>query len=184
MKKLLIVILLAISLHVEAQQFVVTDIESRTPIRDVLVYTDDNQGTKSNWDGTFSLKEGYGKITFSHPKYLKHYVLKSELKGDTIYLLPSTKALNEVVIYGHRRFDERIANMLKPSPQQTLDNQLAQAIPAGFNPIAFALWLYEKTLAKKVESRAQRKKALREVRKKEEELQQKWDSLGLGMKTK
>lgn len=184
MKRLLIGSLLAVSLGVRAQQFVVTDLESRVPIRDVMIYTDDNQQTKSHWDGTFSLNEGFVRINFSHPKYLSRYVLKTELKGDTIYLIPSMNTLDEVVIYGHRRFDERMADMFRPSPQQQLDAQLAQAIPDGFNPIAFALWLYEKTLAKKVERRSQRKKALREVRRKEEELQEKWDSLGLGTRIK
>ena len=169
MKRLLIGSLLAVSLSAGAQQFVVANLESRVPIRDVLVYTDDHQQTKSNWDGTFSLKEGFCRINFSHPQYLDRYVLKSELKGDTIY--------------GRRRFDDRMSNMFKPSPQQVLDAQLQQAIPDGFNPIGFALWLYEKTLAKKVERRSQRKKALREVRRKEAELQEKWDSLGLGTRT-
>ena len=184
MKRLLIGSLLAVSLSAGAQQFVVTNLESRVPIRDVLVYTDDHQQTKSNWDGTFSLKEGFGRINFSHPKYLERYVLKTELKSDTIYLLPSMNTLDEVVIYGHRRFKERMSDMFRPSPQQVLDAQLQQAIPEGFNPIGFALWLYEKTLAKKVERRSQRKKALREVRRKEAELQEKWDSLGLGTRTK
>ncbi len=183
MKRFLIGSLLAVSLSARAQQFVVTNLESRVPIRDVLVYTDDNQQTKSNWDGTFSLKEGFCRINFSHPQYLDRYVLKSELKGDTICLLPSMHTLDEVVIYGHRRFDERMSDMFRPSPQQKLDAQLQQAIPDGFNPIAFGLWLYEKTLAKKVERRSQRKKALREVRRKEAELQEKWDTLGLGTRT-
>lgn len=184
MKSLLLGSLLAVSLGVRAQTFVVADLESRVPIRDVLVYTDDHQQVKSHWDGTFSLNEGFVRINFSHPKYLERYVLKTELKSDTIYLLPSMNTLDEVVIYGHRRFDERMSDMFRPSPQQVLDAQLQQAIPEGFNPIGFALWLYEKTLAKKVERRSQRKKALREVRRKEAELQEKWDSLGLGTMTK
>ena len=184
MKRLLIVSLLAVSLGVSAQTFVVTDLDTRIPVRDVRVYSDDNQQTTSNWDGTFTLCEGFSRINLSHPKYLSRYVLKSELKGDTIYLLPSMYTLDEVVIYGHNRFAERMADMFKPTPQQQLDAQLQQAIPDGFNPIGFALWLYEKTLAKKVERRSQRKKALREVRRKEAELQEKWDSLGLSTRTK
>ena len=184
MKSLLLGSLLVVSLSAGAQQFVVTNLESRVPISDVLVYTDDHQQTKSHWDGTFSLNEGFVRINFSHPKYLERYVLKTELKSDTIYLLPSMNTLDEVVIYGHRRFDERMSDMFRPTPRQVLDAQLQQAIPEGFNPIGFALWLYEKTLAKKVERRSQRKKALREVRRKEAELQEKWDSLGLGTRTK
>ena len=184
MKRLLIGPLLVVTLHAIAQTFVVTDLDSRIPVRDVRVFTDDNQNAVSSWDGTFSLTPGFSRINLSHPKYLSRYVLTSELKGDTIYLLPSMNTLDEVVIYGHRRFKERMSDMFRPSPQQVLDAQLQQAIPEGFNPIGFALWLYEKTLAKKVERRSQRKKALREVRRKEAELQEKWDSLGLGTRTK
>lgn len=178
MKIFLIVSLFATSAHVEAQQFVVADMESRVPIRDVIVYTDDNQNAKSNWDGTFSLNEGYGRISFSHLNYEKRYILKSELKGDTIYLLPSMNLLNEVVVYGERRFDKRMAQMLRTTPDQNLDAQLARIkIPAGFNPLGFALWLYSLTLEKSVENRARRKKALKEVRRQEAEYQQRWDAM-------
>lgn len=180
MKRLLFGILLVVPLSAGAQTFVVTDLDTRVPIRDVRVNTDDNQRTASNWDGTFTLKEGFSRINLSHPKYLSRYVLTSELKGDTIYLLPSMNTLDEVVVIGHNRFSERMADMFKPSPRQKLDAQLQQPIPEGFNPIGFALWLYKKTMAKKVERRSKRKKALREQRQKEAELQEKWDSLGLG----
>ena len=89
MKKLLIGLLLIVSTCVEAQQFIVADLESRAPLRDVLVHTDDNQDTRTIWDGTFLLKDGFNRISFSHPLYEKRYVLKSELKGDTIFLLPN-----------------------------------------------------------------------------------------------
>lgn len=180
MKRLLLGLLLVVTLSASAQTFVVTDLDSRIPIRDVKVYTDDNQRATSNWDGTFSLKEGFSRINLSHPKYLSRYVLTTELKGDTIYLLPSMNTLDEVVIIGHRRFDDRMANMFKPTPQQKLDAQLSQPIPDGFNPIGFALWVYRNTIAKKVERRSKRKKALKELRRQETALQEKWDSLGLG----
>lgn len=183
MKRLLLGSLVVVTLNASAQTFVVTDLDSRIPIRDVKVYTDDNQHTTSNWDGTFSLKEGFCRINLSHPKYLSRYVLTSELKGDTIYLLPSMNTLDEVVIYGHNRFADRMDKMFKPSPQQLLDAQLQQPIPEGFNPFGFARWLYKNTMAKKVERRSKRKKALRELRRQEAALQEKWDTLGLGTRT-
>lgn len=178
MRKLLIVSLLATSACAEAQQFVVADMESRVPIRDVLIHTDDNQDTRSLWDGTFSLKEGFGKIMFSHLNYEKRYVLKSELKGDTIWLMPNMHALREVVVYGERRFDRRMAEMQKTSPDKKLDAQLARIkIPSGFSPLGFALWIYDKTMRKSVENRARRKRALKEVRQQEADYQERWDAL-------
>ena len=183
MRRLLILSLLATSVSAEAQQFVVADMESRVPIRDVIIHTDDNQDTTSKWDGTFNLKEGYQKIMFSHLNYEKRYVLKSELKGDTIFLMPNMNALREVVVYGERRFDKRLAEMMKSRPDQSLDAQLARIkVPAGFNPIAFAFWLYDITLSKSVDEHIRRKKALKEVRKKEAEYQERWDALEQGNK--
>lgn len=177
MKKLLIGLLLIASTCVEAQQFIVAGMESRVPLRDVLVYTDNNQNTKTIWDGTFSLKEGFDRISFSHPLYEKRYVLKSELKGDTIFLLPKRNTLREVVIYGERRFDKRMAEMIKPSPQQVERDKLPQVIPAGPDVLALALWIFENTLGKKIEKRKHRKNELKKVQQKEAEYQQRWDSL-------
>ena len=177
MKSFLIVLLLITSASAGAQQFVVADMESRVPLRDVLVHTDDNQDTRTIWDGTFSLKEGFNRISLSHPLYEKRYVLKSEMKRDTIFLLPKMNTLREVVIYGERRFDKRIAEMMRPSPQQVERDKLPKVVPAGPDVLALALWLYDITIGKKAEKRARRKKALQEIRKKEEEYEQKWDSL-------
>ena len=178
MRKLLILSLLATSASAEVQQYVVADMESRAPIRDVLIHTDDNQDTRSDWDGTFSLHEGFGKINLSHLNYEKRYILKSELKGDTIWLMPNMNALREVVIYGERRFDNRMAEMRKSTKEQTIDAQLARIkIPSGPNVLAIASWLFENTLGKNLEKRARRKKALKVVRQQEAEYQQRWDAL-------
>jgi hypothetical protein len=178
MRKLLILSLLATSVSAEAQQYVVADMESRAPIRDVLIHTDDNQDTRSNWDGTFSLHEGFGKIIFSHLNYEKRYILKTELKGDTIWLMPNMNALREVVIYGERRFDNRMAEMRKSTLDQSIDAQLARIkIPSGPNVLAIAAWLFENTFGKNLEKRARRKRALKMVRQQEAEYQQRWEAL-------
>ena len=178
MRKLLILSLLATSAGAEAQQFVVADMESRVPIRDVLIHTNDNQDTKSCWDGTFSLHEGFDKIMFSHLNYEKRYVLKSELKGDTIWLMPRMNALREVVIYGERRFDNRMEQMRKSGLDQSVDAQLARIkIPSGPNVLAIASWLFENTFGKNLEKRVRRKRALKVVRQQEAEYQQRWEAL-------
>ncbi len=110
-------------------------------------------------------------MDFVHPDFERHYLLNSELTGDTIFLLPNFN--HEVIIYGHRRFDERMRAMFQPSKEQKLLNQLSKPIPTGFNPLAFGAWIYDKTLRKRVE----RKKLLKEVRKKEAELEEKWKQL-------
>ena len=87
-------------------------------------------------------------------------------------------ALREVVIYGERRFDNRMEEMRKSTMDQSVDAQLARIkIPSGPNVLAIASWLFENTLGKNLEKRAQRKKALKAVRQQEAEYQQRWDAL-------
>lgn len=160
------------------RQMVVVNAESKVPVRDVIVSADDGKVFRTSWDGLFEMSDSVQRLDFRHPDFEHRYVLRAEVRGDTIFLIPNTNALREVVIYGERRFDKRMAQMLRPSPQRSLDAQLANIkIPAGFAPLAFALWLYDLTFRDKVENRARRKKALKEVRRQEAEYEQMWNSL-------
>ena len=182
-RPLYVMFLFVLAHKVMAQrQLVVANMESHVPVRDIKIYTDNQQETKSRWDGTFTLRDGYKRITFVHPDYVKRYVLTSELKSDTIFLIPNVNALKEVVIYGHRRFDERLSSMMTPSPQQLERDKLPKFVPQGINPVALIGFLYDVTLRKSVEERARRKRALKEVRRQEQLLQEKWDSLGIASK--
>lgn len=68
--------------------------------------------------------------------------------------------------------------MMQSTPQQKLDAVLERIkIPTGFNPIGFALWIYDLTMRQKVEDRQRRKRALKDVRKQEADYEQMWNSL-------
>ena len=156
---------------------IVVDAETKVPVRDVKIHTNNNQQTTTAWDGHFALPDSFSRINFQHPHYEQRYILKSEIQGDTVWLLPKGNALGEVVIWGEHRFDNRMKSILKPSPQQIERDKLPKVIPAGPNILAIAAWLFDITFGKKIEARMQRKKALKEVRRKEAEAQQKWDML-------
>ena len=49
--------------------------------------------------------------------------------------------------------------------------------PSNRYILAIAAWLFDITFGKKIEARKKRKQALEEVRRKEAEVQQKWDML-------
>ena len=173
-----VLLLLVPSTMVTAQtHMVVVNVESKVPIRDVKVCTDSGRETHTSWDGRFVVPDSFLRIDFLHPDFEHRYVLKSELKGDTIFLIPNTNAIREVVIYGERRFEKRMAQILKPSPQQIERDKLPKVVPAGINPLGVLVLIYNLTLRKKVEDRARRKKALKVVRWKEDEFKHKWDSL-------
>ena len=92
--------------------------DTKVPVRNVQVFSNDNQQMRTAWNGRFTLSDSFSRINLRHPHYEQRYLLKSELHGDTIYLLPKANALGEVVIWGERRFDNRMKDILKPSPQQ------------------------------------------------------------------
>lgn len=159
------------------QQMIVVDAETKVAVRDVKIHTNNNQQTTTAWDGHFALPDSFSRINFQHPHYEQRYILKSELRSDTVWLLPKGNGLREVVVWGERRFDRRMNEILKPSPQQKERDKLPQVIPAGPNILAIAAWLFDITFGKKIEARKKRKQALEEVRRKEAEVQQKWDML-------
>ncbi len=178
-RTLYMMLLLLLSSEMAAQrQMVVVNVESKVPIRDVIVSTDNGGEIRTPWNGEITLPDSVQRLDFRHPSYEHRFVLKSEIQGDTIFLIPNGNLLSEVVIYGERRFDKRMASMLHTTPQQKLDAQLANIkIPAGFNPIAFVAWIYDLTFRKKVENRSHRKKALKAVRQQEAAYQEQWDAL-------
>lgn len=160
------------------RQMVVVNVESKVPIREVIVSADNGREMKTSWDGLFEVPDSFERIDFRHPDFEHRYMLTSELLGDTIFLIPNTNALREVVIYGERRFDKRMTSMMQSTPQQKLDAVLERIkIPTGFNPIGFALWIYDLTMRQKVEDRQRRKRALKDVRKQEADYEQMWNSL-------
>ncbi len=174
----LVALLVPVAATAKAQRrLLVVNAETKVPVRDVQVYTDNNHHTRTLWDGTCAVPDSFGRVSFRHPNYVQRYILRSELRNDTVWLLPKQHVLNEVVVWGHRRFDERMASILRPSPQQVERDKLPQVIPAGPNVLALMAWVFEKTIGKKMAQRAKRKKSLKAHRQKEEELQQLWEAL-------
>ena len=178
-KRLAFILLLSVGWTSLSAQYrmVVVDADLKVPVRDVQVYTPEGSHQHTAWDGTFEVPDSFSRINFRHPHFEQRYILKSELRGDTVWLLPVTNVLGEVVIWGRRRFDERMKNILKPSPQQIERDKLPQAIPAGPDVLALAGWLFDKTVGKALEKRSRRKKAQKALREKEAEYERKWDML-------
>lgn len=173
----ILLLLMPSSVIMAQRNMVVVNVESKVPIRDVRICTDAGQETRTSWDGSFVVPDSFLRIDFLHPDFERRYMMKSEVTGDTVFLIPNTNALHEVVIYGERRFEKRMAQILKPSPQQIERDKMPKYVPAGISPLGMLVLIYNLTLRKKVEDHARRKKALKEVRMKEEEFKQKWDSL-------
>ena len=83
----------------DGKVIVVADMETRRPIRDVLVYLDNGDEVKLDWTCRFRLYHyKFKRATFSHPDYLKRVMDSSEMNVDTIFLIPTCQTLNEVVV--------------------------------------------------------------------------------------
>ena len=176
MKQYLIIWLLLWGSEVFAQRkLVVASLESKAPQRDIKVRVDNGDEIVTPWNGEIEVPDSFKRITLSHPKFQHRYVLHDELKNDTIYLIPTLHAIDEVVVYGTDRSKQMMANIMRPAIPKEVP--LPQVVPAGPNVLAMLAWLFEKTVAPTLEAKQRRKRALKVVRQKEQEYEAKWDAL-------
>ena len=157
------------------RKLVVASLESKAPQRDIKVRVDNGDEIVTPWNGEIEVPDSFKRITLSHPKFQHRYVLHDELKNDTIYLIPTLHAIDEVVVYGTDRSKQMMANIMRPAIPKEVP--LPQVVPAGPNVLAMLGWLFEKTVGPKIEAKQRRKRALKVVRQKEQEYEAKWDAL-------
>lgn len=157
-KTLLVCALAALPLFVPAQRRgIVLSADNKLPLRDVAIRWDNNDDiARSSWDGTFDIPAGFRRVCFSHPK-CETRSLKREEMTDTIYLLPSSRMLSEVIIYGKRKRQPDYVGM------NATDRQLVAASTAGGANLLGVLQL----LASPVINKIHRNKALKKERKKQ-----------------
>ena len=176
MKLYLIIWLMLWGSEVFAQRkMVVANLESKVPQRDIKVRIDNGEEFVTPWNGEFEVPDSFKRITLSHPRFQHRYVLRHEVRGDTIYLIPALHAIDEVVVYGKDRRKSMMAGIMRPAIPKEVP--LPQVVPAGPNVLAMLAWLFEKTVAPKIEAKQRRKRALKVVRQKEQEYEAKWDAL-------
>ena len=99
----MITVCLLVIMQIEAQEegrvVVVADMETRRPIRDVLVYLDNGNQVKLDWTCRFRLYHyKFKRATFYHPDYLRRVMDSSEMNVDTVFLIPLCQTLSEVVV--------------------------------------------------------------------------------------
>ena len=99
---LLAILLLAVT-HITAQQkqhrLVVCDIETRVPIRGVIVSTENGYRDTSNYRGICYVPDDFDTLVVSKASYLSEVMFRKDLK-DTTYLIPEGKSIGEVTVWG------------------------------------------------------------------------------------
>ena len=162
------------------RRLVVVSLGTKVPQRDIKVRVDNGPEFMTPWHGWIEVPDSFRRIDFSHPRFQHRYVLANELRGDTIFLIPSLHSIDEVVVYGTDRRKTMMAGIMAPvTPKEV---PLPQVVPPGPNVLALLMWTWEHTLGPKVEARMRRKAALKKVRAQEKEYEAKWDALKSGKK--
>ncbi len=137
---------------------VIVDKETGTPIRDVKIFTDKGQVCVTDYRGRAKVDTPFESATISHVSYLQRRVTRYELR-DTVWLLPKSNRLNEVVVWGKDR-QHLITDVVKSA---TADAYL-YAPPKGVVSFDFFKMMEKKPLSRK-------------ARKKNEQILRDWDQL-------
>ena len=103
---ILLLVVLGVS-EALAQRFVVIDMETKVPVRNVVVQYGKDKSTNTIWDGSFMLDtlendSSDVTLTLSRSGYMTRTMTRDELT-DTLELLPSFNSLMEVIIIGKKR---------------------------------------------------------------------------------
>ena len=126
---LLAILLLAVT-HITAQQkqhrLVVCDIETRVPIRGVIVSTENGYRDTSNYRGICYVPDDFDTLVVSKASYLSEVMFRKDLK-DTTYLIPEGKSIGEVTVWGKTTIKDKVdrwkrnTTVLNPSSGLSFD---------------------------------------------------------------
>lgn len=131
---------------------IVLDIETRSPIANVKIYTDNNKIYNTGRDGRFAIPIAFGSISVTHNNYIRRVFNRKEMQ-DTIFLLPKSITVNEVIITAKApRISPDIMKSIKKSAFETGQT------PSGMDFLGW-LRIFEKGYVSKKE-RAKRRKAI------------------------
>lgn len=137
--------------------FVVCDIETGVPVRDVKVHLNTGKQCVTDYRGRWLPDSTFESATVTHPRYLSRVVERWEL-NDTLYLLPKCNTLGDVTVWGVDR--RGIKSMVKRSTS----DRAAYSPPAGMFSFDFFDIFRKKPLNAK-------------ARKKNRELLENWDRI-------
>lgn len=135
---------------------IVISADTKLPLRDVSIRWDNKEVVKSAYDGSFSIPKDFKRVNFWHPKCETRF-LKHDEMTDTIYMLPSSRMLAEVIVYGERKRRPDYVGI------GATDRQLVAASTAGGANLLGVL----KLLAQPVINKIHRNKELKKAKKKQ-----------------
>ena len=160
---LAIILLAAGCISAEAQkQLVVVDVETNTPVAGVNVQGKKGVVTTDSL-GLFIVPDSSRTLVFSHLNYESRIVNLEEVR-DTVYIISKLMNLQEVVVFGKGKLDDRLRDLNKSLRMARTEAQLLANDPS--KPASLPLGLLGKLIPKKW--RSSYKKEMR--RKRHEEI--------------
>ena len=101
------------------KKLVVIDIETKVPMRGVIVSTKHGYRDTTNWRGICHVPAEFDTLTVFKHNYIPERLIAKELK-DTTALIPSGSAISEVTVWGknniNKNVKEGIGNHPLPNP--------------------------------------------------------------------
>ena len=153
MRRLLLtslLVALCVALHAQ-RRLTVVDVETRVPIRGVNVTSRTQRADTTDWQGVIIVPNTCRTLSFSHVKYESRILNLSEVK-DTVFLISKLMGLNEVVVIGKGKDEDKLKELKR---QLILDPKEAQLIAAdpsqGFDVLGLIQSIFKKRKERKQE---------------------------------
>lgn len=104
----------------QLKKLVVADIETRVPMRGVIVSTQSGYRDTTNWRGICYVPQNFDTLTVYKSNYIPERLVPKELK-DSTYLIPAGSAISEVTVWGKNNIQDNIKSGMNgytplPSP--------------------------------------------------------------------
>ncbi len=103
----------------QGKKLVVIDIETKVPMRGVIVSTKNGYRDTTNWRGICHVPAAFDTLTVFKHNYIPERLISNELK-DTTALIPSGSAISEVTVWGknniNQNVNEGLGNQPLPNP--------------------------------------------------------------------
>ena len=153
--RLTLAALLILPMHLAAQRRgIVISADTKLPIGNVEIKWDNKEVEKTALDGTFTIRGSFRRVSFFHPKCETRF-LKPDEMTDTIYMLPASRMLTEVIIYGQRKRQPDYVGL------NATDRQLAAAKTSGGADVLGLLSLAIQPILDKIHHKKALKKAMK-----------------------
>ena len=153
MRRLLLtslLVALCVALHAQ-RRLTVVDVETRVPIRGGNVTSRTQRADTTDWQGVIIVPDTCRTLSFSHVKYERRILNLSEVK-DTVFLISKLMGLNEVVVIGKGKDEDKLKELKR---QLILDPKEAQLIAAdpsqGFDVLGLIQSIFKKRKERKQE---------------------------------